>query len=100
MPAYWVARSKVHDPAVYKKYADQVPAIAAKYGGKFLARGGRFEVMEGPRKFERFVVTEFPTFEQAVACFNSHEYQSAAAHRRSGAGEVEIFIVEALTPPA
>jgi uncharacterized protein (DUF1330 family) len=96
MPAYWLAHSKVNDPAQYKKYADQVPAITAKYGGKFLARGGRFQVMEGPHKFERFVVTEFPTFEQATACFNSDEYQKAAAHRRSGAGEVEIVIVEAL----
>ena len=41
MPAYWVARAKVNDPAEYKKYADQVPAILAKYGGKPLARGGR-----------------------------------------------------------
>lgn len=96
MPAYWLARSKVSDMDQYKKYAEQVPAITAKYGGKFLARGGRFEVMEGPKKFERFVVTEFPTFEQAAACFNSDEYQKAAAHRRSGAGEVEIVIVEAL----
>ena len=96
MPAYWLARSKVSDMDQYKKYAEQVPAITAKYGGKFLARGGRFQVMEGPQKFERFVVTEFPTFEQAAACFNSNEYQKAAAHRRSGAGEVEIVIVEAL----
>ena len=41
MPAYWVARAKVNDPVEYKKYADQVPAILAKYGGKVLARGGR-----------------------------------------------------------
>jgi uncharacterized protein (DUF1330 family) len=96
MPAYWIARSKVTDPAEYKKYADQVPGITAKYGGKFLARGGRFQVMEGSQKFERFVVTEFPTLEQGIACFNSDEYQKAAAFRRSGAGEVEIVIVEAV----
>jgi uncharacterized protein (DUF1330 family) len=62
MPAYWVARSKVNDPAEYKKYADAVLAILAKYGGKPLARGGRFQVMEGSEKFQRFVVIEFPTF--------------------------------------
>ena len=45
MPAYWVARAKINDPAEYKKYADQVPAILANYGGKVLARGGRFQIM-------------------------------------------------------
>ena len=96
MPAYWVARSKINDPVEYKKYADQVPGILAKYGGKPLARGGRFQIMEGPRKFERFVVIEFPTLEQGVACFTSEEYNEAAAFRRAGAGEVETVIVEAL----
>ena len=64
MPAYWVARSKINDPIEYKKYTDLVPAIIAKFGGKVLARGGRFEIMEGPDKFHRFIVIEFPTLEQ------------------------------------
>lgn len=98
MPAYWVARGKVNDPAEYKKYADQVPAILAKYGGKALARGGRFQIMEGPETFQRFVVIEFPTFEQGVACFTSPEYDRAAAFRRKGAGEVETIIVEGGDP--
>ena len=94
MPAYWVARSKVNDPVEYKKYTDLVPGIIAKYGGKVLARGGRFQIMEGPDKFHRFIVIEFPTFERGVACFTSKEYDEAAAFRRSGAGEVETIIVE------
>ena len=94
MPAYWVARSKINDPVEYKKYTDLIPAILAKYGGKVLARGGRFQIMEGPEKFQRFVVLEFPTFEQGVACFTSDEYNKAAAFRRSGAGEVETVIVD------
>lgn len=71
-----------------------VPAIIAKYGGKVLARGGRFQIMEGPDKFHRFVVIEFPTFEQGTACFTSSEYNAAAAFRRAGAGEVETIVVE------
>ena len=94
MPAYWVARSKVIDPVEYKKYTDLVPAIVAKYGGKALARGGRFQIMEGTDKFHRFIVIEFPSFEQATACFQSPEYDRAAAFRRNGAGEVETIIVE------
>jgi len=94
MPAYWVARSKINDPVAYKKYTDLVPAIIAKFGGKVLARGGRHQIMEGPHKFQRFVVIEFPTFEQGVACFSSPEYDHAAAFRRNGGGEVETIMVD------
>lgn len=90
-----MARVKVNDPVAYKRYTDQVPGIIAKFGGKVLARGGRFQIMEGPDKFERFVIIEFPTFEQGVACFQSPEYDAAAAFRRSGAGEVETIMLEA-----
>src|ERR1700704_5842221 len=96
MPAYWVARAKVNDPVEYKKYADRVPAIFAKYGAKVLTRGGRYQTLEGPEKFNRFVVIEFPTFEQGVACFNSREYKEAAAfRRRNKAGENELVMIEA-----
>src|SRR5438874_9861646 len=94
MSAYWVARSKINDPVEYKKYTDLVPDIIARYGGKVLARGGKFRIMEGPEKFHRFIVIEFPSFDRAVACFTSPEYDQAAAFRRSGAGEVENVIVE------
>ena len=94
MPAYWVARSRIDDPVQYKRYTDLVPAIIARHGGKVLARGGKFRVMEGPDTFRRFVVIEVPTFEQAVACFESPEYQEAAAHRKAGGGIVENVIVD------
>ncbi len=94
MPAYWLARSKIIDPIAYKRYTDRVPAIIAKFGGKVLARGGRFQILEGPEKFHRFVVIEFPSLEAAVACQQSPDYVEASAHRRNGAGEVELVIVE------
>jgi uncharacterized protein (DUF1330 family) len=94
MPAYWVARAKVNDPVEYKKYTDRVPEIIERYGGKVLARGGKYRIMEGPEVFHRFVVIEFPSLEQGVACFESPEYREAAAFRRGGAGVVENVIVE------
>lgn len=95
MPAYWLARCKINDPVEYKKYTDQVPGIIAKFGGKALARGGKYQIMEGTDRFHRFVVIEFPTLEQAVKCHRSPEYQAAAAFRRApGVGEVEQVIVE------
>ena len=54
--------------------------------------------MEEPAKFHRFVVIEFPTFEQGVACFTSPECDRAAAYRRDRAGEVETIMVEGGDP--
>jgi uncharacterized protein (DUF1330 family) len=96
MSAYWVARSRIIDPIDYKKYTDLVPDIVARHGGKVLARGGRFQIMEGPHHFHRFVVIEFPTFAAGVGCFTSVDYDRAAAFRRSGAGQVETVIVEGI----
>jgi uncharacterized protein (DUF1330 family) len=93
MPAYWVARAKITESTTYKKYTDRVPEIISRYGGKVLARGGRYRIMEGPENFHRFIVIEFPTMEKAIACFESPEYQEAAAFRRAG-GVVENVIVE------
>ena len=94
MAAYWISRCIINDPVAYKRYTDQVPGIIAKYNAKVLARGGRYQIMEGPEVFHRFVVLEFPTFEAAVQCFQSPEYTSAASHRRNGGGVVENVIVE------
>ena len=94
MPAYWIARAKINDPPEYKKYTDRVPDIVAAHGGKVLARGGKYRIMEGPDIFHRFIVIEFPTMEAAIACFESKAYQEAARFRRAGAGNVENVIVE------
>jgi uncharacterized protein (DUF1330 family) len=96
MPAYWIARSRVSDPVEYKKYTDLVPPIIAKFNGKILARGGKFQTMEGPEYFDRFVVIEFPSFEDGTACFTSSEYDAAAKFRRAGAGEVQTVVVEGI----
>jgi uncharacterized protein (DUF1330 family) len=94
MVAYWLARARIVDPVEYMKYTDLVPDIIARYGGKVLARGGNFRILEGPENFERHVVIEFPSMEQAETCFQSPEYRRAAAFRRDGAGINELVIVE------
>ena len=98
MPAYWVAHARINDPVEYKKYTDRIPGIIAGYGGRVLARGGAYKINEGGddfRQFHRHVVIEFPTLEQAVACFESPEYQEAAAFRRTaGAGVVLNVVVD------
>ncbi len=96
MPAYWVARSKINDPVAYKKYTDRVPEVLAQFGGKVLARGGDYRILEGPEKFHRFVVIEFASMADAIACQESEAYRQAAAFRKDGAGEVELVIVDGI----
>ncbi len=96
MSGYWVARANVFDPVEYKKYTERVPEIIGKFGGRVLARGGNYKILEGPENFHRFVVIEFPSLEAAVACHDSPEYTEASAFRREGAGEVELVIVEGI----
>src|ERR1700752_1234394 len=91
MVAYWVARSKVNNPDQYKKYTDLVPGILQTFGGKILARGGKYKILEGPEKFHRFIVIEFPSLEKAVACHESPQYLEAAAHpKKDAAGKLSI----------
>jgi uncharacterized protein (DUF1330 family) len=90
--AYWIARVAVTDPEQYKHYVEATPAAFQKYGAVILARAGRTKQVEGEGR-PRNVVIEFPSFEAAVECYNSPEYQAAKAKRR-GAGIAEIVLVE------
>ena len=94
MAAYWVARSKVNDPVAYKRYTDEVPAILSEFGGKVLARGGDFRILKGSDKYHRFIVVEFASLDDAEACWASENYQNAASHRKNGAGDVELILVD------
>ncbi len=95
MTAYWIARAKIKDPVEYKKYTDLVPEILNKFGAKVLARGGDYRILEGPETFERHIVVEFPSLEQALACHESPEYQEARKYRLGGVSQNELVIVEA-----
>ena len=92
MKAYWIARVTVSSPEQYRQYAESAPEAIRKYNGRFLARAGRSEQLEGTGR-PRNVVIEFDNYEDAIACYRSPEYQAAKA-RREGAGEADIVIVE------
>ena len=98
MTALWIAHVHVTDAEAYGRYAQLAgPAIAA-HGGVFLARGGRYKQLEGNDR-PRNVVARFPSFDAAVACYESAEYQAALDHAR-GASERDLVIVEETPPPA
>lgn len=77
---YWIAHVTVDDPAAYEEYRKRNGAAFAKYGARFLVRGGTHEVIEGDLR-PRHVVLEFPSYEAALACYRSPEYQEASRHR-------------------
>jgi len=77
---YWVAHIDVDDIEKYKKYVEANAAPLAKYGAKFLVRGGQKQVPEGEMR-ERIIVLEFPDYETALACYHSPEYTAARALR-------------------
>ena len=80
MPAYWIGHVTISDPHAYEAYRQANGAAFAKYGARFLVRGGAQEVVEGVVR-PRTVVIEFPDLQAAQECYNSPEYQAAKGLR-------------------
>ena len=92
MKGYWVAHVTVTDADKYQKYIEDSAIAFKKYRANILARGGRYTGLEG-NSHARNVIIEFPSYEDALACYNSEEYQSAKAKRKD-AGIADITIIE------
>ena len=93
MPAYVIAEVTVTDPNTMEEYRKQVPATVARYGGRFLVRGGAHETIEGEWKPNRLVILEFPTMEQARRWYDSEEYREPKALRIKS-GRTNLVMVE------
>jgi uncharacterized protein (DUF1330 family) len=93
LAAYVIANIKVKDPERYPEYARQTPAVVQQHGGRFLAKGGRYEELEGSWPERRLVIIEFPDMEAARRWYDSPEYQELAELRRRYA-DGEIVVVE------
>ncbi|MGI9388202.1 MAG: DUF1330 domain-containing protein [Methyloligellaceae bacterium] len=91
MAAYWAVRIHVTDPESYGKYAELAGVAVEKHGGKFLARGGRQIIFEGG-DYERTVITEFPSLEQAEACYNSPDYREALKFAEGAADRLLVAV--------
>ena len=88
---YWIGRIDVHDPEAYKAYVETATPAYREFGANFLIRGGEFDPVEGPSR-SRNVVIEFPSYEAALACYNSETYQKARAIRQEfSQGELLII---------
>jgi uncharacterized protein (DUF1330 family) len=94
---YWIGHVDITDPGGYKAYTSAILAPFGKFGGRFLVRGGRREVVEGKVR-GRTVVLEFPSYQAARDCYRSPEYQAAAALRKGNA-EVDLIVIEGYDGP-
>ena len=95
--AYWIGRVDVSNPEAYQNYVRANAVPFAKFGACFLVRGGAYRVAEGEAR-ARNVVIEFPTYEAALACWDSPEYQAAKAER-DGHAVADIIIIEGYEGP-
>jgi uncharacterized protein (DUF1330 family) len=92
MAAYVIAMMNVTDPEGYEAYKGMAPPTIARYGGRYLARAGRTDVLEGEPEANRFVVLEFDSYEQAQEWWNSPEYEMAKPHRRKSAASTLVVV--------
>ena len=95
MPAYVVVQIDIHDPQTYERYKELAPPAIAKYGGRYIVRGGKTEILEGGWHPSRLVILEFPDTNAARNWWASPEYSEAKALRQR-ASKSEMLLVEGL----
>ena len=95
MAAYLIARVEVTNPDAYESYKKLAAAAIEKYDGRYLARGGNMETLEGDQESRRVVIVWFPTLEQAKKFYASPEYQEAKA-AREGAAKGQFVVVDGI----
>ena len=94
---YWIVRVDVADQEKYKAYIAANAEPLKKYGARFLVRAGRFENPEGTSR-ARNAVIEFPTYQAALDCWHSPEYQQAIKFRQA-VSTVDLIIIEGYEGP-
>ena len=94
---YWIGRVDVTNDEGYKPYAAANPAIFKKFGARYVVRGGKYEAREGSSR-TRNVVIEFPSYQAALDCYNSPEYQANMKVRQAHA-TADIIVIEGYDGP-
>lgn len=94
---YWIVRVDITDQEQYKLYIAANAGPFKKYGGRFLVRAGRFENPEGTSR-SRNAIIEFPSYESALECWRSPEYQ-AAIKLRQPVSTIDLVIIEGYDGP-
>ncbi len=95
MAVYVVVNVRVTDPARYAEYRDRAPDTIARYGGRYLARGGAVEVLEGEWDPQRLVLLEFESTKRFREWYDSPGY-APLKRLRGEAAVTEFVVVEGL----
>lgn len=95
MPAYLIVNIEITDPDKYAEYIKVCPATVSKFGGKYIARGGKAEKMEGNYEPKRMVLLQFDTMEQAKAWWASEEYRIPKSIRHASS-KTDMILFEGL----
>ena len=90
---YLIVRINISDTELFQQYPPLSTKAVEKFGGKYLIRGGKFEVVEGNWPVERTTVVEFESFDKAKEFYNSLEYQDAKKVRQESA-ESDFILIE------
>ena len=93
MAAYVIVQAEVTDWEKFKGYLEKTPCTIAKFGGRYVARGGETVILEGEENSKRIVLIEFPSLQKARDWYNSEEYQQIKA-LRAGAATGSLIAVE------
>jgi len=94
---YWMVRVDITEPEKFKAYVAANAQAFEKYGARYLARAGAFHAVEGGTR-SRNTIVEFPSYQAALDCWHSPEYQ-AARNLRANAAEIDIVVVEGYDGP-
>ena len=92
MSAYVLFEIVVKNPKRYEEYKRLAPTPVSAYGGKYIARGGKAENLEGDWQPKRIVILEFESVEKAKQWLDSEEYQEAKALRHKYATSNTIVV--------
>ena len=95
MSAYLIAEITIHNPDEYEQYKTMVQPTLEQYGGRYLARGGNVEILEGMREPRRSVLIKFPDAGSARAWWSSEEYAEAKRIRQAAA-DTDMLLLEGL----
>lgn len=95
MAAYFIVDLDVTDSAGFEEYRRVVPPVIEKYGGRFVARAGAVEVLEGEWKPKRLTLIEFPNAARAKEFYSSQEYRKIIGLRLKAA-KTNLVLVEGL----
>ena len=93
MPAYVIAEIDVHNTEDYEEYKKMVPSTITAYGGRYLARGGKTETLEGNWSPKRIAILEFESVERAKEWLHSELYGPAKKIRHASA-KTNMIVIE------